>query len=372
MSVQWQPLLAALAVATLVSGYLAIFGTRFGADKAAGIQKFHTQSTSRLGGLGICFGVVCGVWLSSKYFPNDSLLGGWLLLASLPVFMGGLVEDLTHKVTPRVRLLLACLSSTFVYFVFQVGVTRTDIPFLDAALAFPAAALLLTMLVVAGFINAVNIIDGFHGLASGAVIIMLLGLAGLAWLANDGLVFRLCLVTATATLGFALWNWPLGKIFLGDGGAYLLGLWVVELGLLLPHRTLEISPMAPVLVGVYPLLETLYSMYRRKFVRSHPVNHPDALHLHTLIYRRLIFNPAVDLNSEDKNKANAKVAIIVWWFVLVPVVCALVFYQHTNILLAQIAFFALAYGYLYQRLVQFKAPRIFFTSRRRSKAVTIF
>ncbi len=367
LAIQWQPLFVSLAVAAVVSGYLAIFGTSFGADKDAGIQKFHTQATSRLGGLGICFGVVCGVWVSSRYYPNDSLLGWWLLLASLPVFVGGLVEDLTHKVTPRVRLLLACLSSAFVYFVFQVGVTRTDIPLLDAALAIPSIPLFLTILVVAGFINAVNIIDGFHGLASGTVIIMLLGLSGLAWLVNDALVFRLCLVAATATLGFAMWNWPLGKIFLGDGGAYLLGLWVVELGLLLPHRSLEISPMAPVLVGVYPLLETLYSMYRRKFVRSHPINHPDALHLHTLIYRRLILNPALDIASVDKNKANARVALVVWGFVLVPVVCALVFYKHTNTLLGFIALFALAYGYLYKRLIQFKAPGMLVSSRRTRK-----
>ncbi len=364
LSIQWQPLLAAFVVATLVSGYLAVFGSRFGADKSSGIQKFHSQATSRLGGLGICFGVVCGIWISNKYYPNDSLLGWWLLVASLPVFVGGLVEDLTHKVTPRMRLLLACLSSAFVYFVFHVGVTRTDIPFLDAALAIPALALLMTMLVVAGFINAVNIIDGFHGLACGTVIIMLVGLAGLAYLVNDGLVFRLCLVTVAATIGFALWNWPFGKIFLGDGGAYLLGLWVVELGLLLPHRSLEISPMAPVLVGVYPLLETLFSMYRRKCVRSHPVSYPDALHLHTLIYRRLILNPAVDLAIADKNKANAKVALVVWGFVLLPVVCTLVFYQHTNTLLSLIALFALAYGYLYKRLIQFNAPNLLISSRR--------
>lgn len=364
MAIHWQPLMAALLVAVCVTGWLAVFGVRFGADKDAGVQKFHTRPTSRLGGVGICLGVLSGVWLSQQYFPNDSLLGWWLLLASLPVFLGGLIEDLTHKVTPRMRLTLACLSSAFVYFVFQVGVTRTDIPPFDWALEQPGFALVMTMLVVAGFINAVNIIDGFHGLASGTVIVMLLGLTGLAYLANDGLVLRLCLVTVAATLGFALWNWPFGKIFLGDGGAYLLGLWVVELGLLLPHRSREISPMAPVLVGVYPLLETLYSMYRRKFVRSHPINHPDALHLHTLIYRRLILNPAFDVSSADKNKANAKVAVLVWGFAAVPVLCALLFYQNTNLLLSLIAFFALAYGYLYQRLIQFKAPRLLIASRR--------
>ena len=162
-----------------------------------------------------------------------------------------------------------------------------------------------------------------------------------------------------------MWNWPFGKIFLGDGGAYLLGLWVVELGLLLPHRTQSISPMAPVLVGVYPLLETLYSMYRRKFVRSHPINHPDALHLHTLIYRRLILNPALDITSENKNLANAKVALIVWGFAAVPVILAVYFYQQTNMLLALIGFFAVAYIYFYGQLIRFKAPKLLISSNRK-------
>lgn len=364
------PLISAFLAAACVTGYFSIFGVQWGVDKAAGVQKFHTRPTSRLGGVGICVGILVGVTLSSGYHDKDTLLGLWLLTASLPVFVGGLVEDMTHKVTPRMRLTLACLSSATVYFVFQLGVTRTDIPIFDWALGIPGVALLLTMLVVAGFINSVNIIDGFHGLASSAVILMLLGLSALAWMVDDGLVLRLCLVTAVATLGFAAWNWPFGKIFLGDGGAYLLGLWVVELGLLLPHRSLDISPMAPVLVGLYPLLETLYSMYRRKFVRAHPINHPDALHLHTLIYRRLILNPALDVSAQDKNLANAQVAVIVSGFVLAPVVCALVFYQHTYVLLVLMALFAAAYVYFYRLLITFKAPKFLLSRRRRLVIIT--
>lgn len=355
---EWQPILAALLLAVCVTGALAsIEVNNIGLDKFAGIQKFHTRPTSRLGGVGICLGVVIGVWLSQQYFPRDALLGWWLLFASLPVFMGGLVEDLTHKVTPRIRLSLACISSAFIYSVFQVGVTRTDIPLLDWVLQIPGVALLLTVLVVAGFINSVNIIDGFHGLASGAVIVMLLGLTCLAYLANDGLVMRLCLITTAATLGFTLWNWPFGKIFLGDGGAYFLGLWVVELGLLLPHRTLTISPMAPVLVGVYPLLEAVFSIYRRKFVRSRPINHPDALHLHTLIYKRVILNSTLNTKNGNKNKANAKVAPLVWIFVLAPVFCAIIFHKNTNILLSLIVFFALAYCRLYYKIINFDTPQ---------------
>ena len=369
LAVNWTVLLLSLLVAVGVTGFFALSKVQFGSDKDAGVQKFHTQPTSRLGGVGISMGLASGVWFSQTYYPHDSLLGVWLLLASMPVFLGGLVEDLTHKVTPRMRLCLACLSSGVAYAIFHVGVTRTDIAVLDWLLTFPGVALLLTLLVVAGFINSVNIIDGFHGLASGTVIIMLLGLASLAMRVEDGLVFRLSLITAVATLGFAMWNWPFGKIFLGDGGAYLLGLWVVELGLLLPHRTQAISPMAPVLVGVYPLLETPYSMYRRKFIRSHPINHPDALHLHTLIYRRLILNPALDVTNKSKNRANAQVALIVWGFAAMPAVLAVYFYEQTSMLLALIGLFAVAYVYFYGLLIKFRAP-VFLMSQSRRVGLT--
>lgn len=366
LAVDWVVLLLSLVVAFCVTGFFALSCFRFGVDKEVGVQKFHVSATSRLGSVGIACGLIVGVWMSQSYYPHDALLGAWLLLASLPVFVGGLVEDLTQKVTPRMRLWLACLSSGAVYGIFHVGVTRTDIAILDWGLTIPGVSLALTLLVVAGFINAINIIDGFHGLASGTVIIMLIGIASLAMRVDDGLVFRLCLVTAVATLGFAVWNWPFGKIFLGDGGAYLLGLWVVELGLLLPHRTLSLSPMAPVLVGVYPLLETLYSMYRRKFIRSHPINHPDALHLHTLIYRRLIFNPALDVTSQRKNRANAQVAVIVWGLAAVPGVLAVYFYEQSNILLGLIGLFALGYVYFYGLLIKFKAPVFLMSESRRA------
>ncbi len=366
LAINWTVLLLSLLVAVTVTGFFALSKVQFGSDKEAGVQKFHTKPTSRLGGVGISMGLASGVWFSQTYYPHDTLLGVWLLAASLPVFLGGLVEDLTHKVTPRMRLCLACLSSGAVYTIFHLGVTRTDIAVLDWLLTFPGVAFALTLLVVAGFINSVNIIDGFHGLASGTVIIMLLGLASLAMRVDDGLVFRLSLITAVATLGFAIWNWPFGKIFLGDGGAYLLGLWVVELGLLLPHRTQAISPMAPVLAGVYPLLETLYSMYRRKFVRSHPINHPDALHLHTLIYRRLILNPALDVTSQSKNRANAQVAVIVWGFAATPAVLAVCFYEQTNVLLMLIGLCAVAYVYFYGLLIRFRAPVFLMSESRKA------
>jgi UDP-N-acetylmuramyl pentapeptide phosphotransferase/UDP-N-acetylglucosamine-1-phosphate transferase len=232
-------------------------------------------------------------------------------MCAIPVFAGGLIEDVTHRVGPTARLLLAIVSATAGYFLLGIGVHHTDVWPVDKLLELPVAGYLITMLVVAGFTNGVNIIDGFHGLAAGTAVIMITVIMIMAYQSNDDFMVQLCGLSIACIAGFLILNWPRGKIFLGDAGAYFIGFWVVELGLLLVMRNPGISPMAPVVVGIFPLIETLFSMYRRKFLRLHPMHHPDALHLHTLVYRRLVFSPKIHQVPEDRNTANARVA---WYF----------------------------------------------------------
>ncbi|MBK7655484.1 MAG: glycosyltransferase family 4 protein, partial [Betaproteobacteria bacterium] len=80
-----------------------------------------------------------------------------------------------------------------------------------------------TAFAIAGLSNPINIIDGFNGLASGAVLISLASLGLIAFQVNDLDLMRMCFILSGATLGFVVLNFPFGKIFLGDGGAYLLG-----------------------------------------------------------------------------------------------------------------------------------------------------
>ncbi len=339
-------------VATFVATFLATGAVRhlsmlhrFGHDKDEGVQKFHTQTTSRLGGMGLIVGFFVSVASAVKTMPEVASLGGWLLIACIPVFAGGLIEDLTHKVSPGMRLVLAMASSLFVLFVLGVGVRRTDIFWIDYLLQIQPIFVVLTVLVVSGFINATNIIDGFHGLASGTMAIVLLGLAALAHQAADWTMVNLCLITFAVVMGFFFWNWPLGKIFLGDAGAYILGFWVIQLGLLIVNRCTNLSPMAPLLVGLYPIVETLFSMYRRKFVRSHPMGHPDSLHLHTLLFRRVV-------------SSNYKVAPYLWTLTLVNAVIAYEFAENTSALLGFMLGFAAFYVLLYTKLVRFETPKL--------------
>jgi UDP-N-acetylmuramyl pentapeptide phosphotransferase/UDP-N-acetylglucosamine-1-phosphate transferase len=178
----------------------------------------------------------------------------------------------------------------------------------------------------------------------------------MAYQVGDTLLLQMCLTSLAVVLGFFVFNWPKGAIFLGDAGAYIIGFWVVELGVLLAMRNPQIAPMAPVVVGLLPLIETLFSMYRRYVIRNHPVNKPDALHLHTLVYRRILFNPASTYTANQLNAVNAKVARFFWLPAAIFAVLACIFAESTEAQLALMLIYLSIYNWLYMRLVRFNTP----------------
>ncbi len=355
-------LLGSFLAAWLATWALCHAGHAFsiGNDRAEGVQKFHVKPTSRLGGVAIALGLCTGAGVSALLVPNSDFTfhTQWFLLASTPVWLGGLLEDITHRVGSMLRLVLAAISAAWLFGAHGVAVTRTDVWPIDLILLIPGAVLCTTLLVVAGFTHSVNIIDGFHGLACGLGLITLSGLSFMSWRVGDLMLLQMCLLSLAAMLGFFVFNWPSGGIFLGDAGAYLIGFWVVELGLLLAMRNPSISPMAPVVAGILPLIETLFSMYRRKFICKHPVNYPDGLHLHTLVYRRLLFNPQVHLSPTQKNTANAQVSPYFWLPATAFTTLACLFMQNTWALLALMLTYLAMYTWLYRALVHFKAPKL--------------
>jgi UDP-GlcNAc:undecaprenyl-phosphate GlcNAc-1-phosphate transferase len=332
----------------------------FGHDRAEGVQKFHIKPTSRLGGVAIALGLCTGAGTLALLEPNSdaTLHILWFLLACAPVWLGGLLEDITHCVGPTLRLMLAAVSAALLFGALGVAVTRTDVWPIDVILLIPGVVLFTTVLVVAGFTHSVNIIDGFHGLSCGLCFITVSGLFLMAWRVGDLILLQMCLLSLAAMLGFFVFNWPSGSIFLGDAGAYLIGFWVVELGLLLAMRNPSISPMAPVVAGILPLIETLFSMYRRKIIRQHPVNHPDGLHLHTLVYRRLLFNPQMHLTPTQKNSVNAQVGPYFWLLAAALTTLACLFMENTWAQLALMLSYLAMYIWLYRALVHFKVPKL--------------
>ena len=319
-------------------------------------QKFHDKVVPRIGGVGIMCGVVAGTAFSLLRGGDDGVLLGLLVVCGVVAFGAGLIEDFTKKVSPLQRLLATVAAAALAAWQLKAIIPETDLLGLSTVLQFPAAAFLLTLVAVAGVANSVNIIDGFNGLASMCAAIMLASIAYIAFKVGDIFVMHAALITLGAVAGFFVWNFPLGLIFLGDGGAYFLGFWIAELGILLVQRNQTVSPLVPLMVCAYPIMETLFSMYRRKVVRGRPVGQPDAVHLHSLIYRRIL-RPAQKTNMQQaKLRRNSMTSPYLWVLCSMAVVPALLWWSDSGVLFAGLVIFYSLYVLLYRSIVMFRVP----------------
>jgi UDP-N-acetylmuramyl pentapeptide phosphotransferase/UDP-N-acetylglucosamine-1-phosphate transferase len=210
----------------------------------------------------------------------------------------------------------ALLSALAASWLLGATVDALDIWGIDRLLEWAPIALVVTAVVVAGGVNAINIIDGFNGLASATVIVMLAAFGILAWHIGDSQVAQLAFLGLGAVLGFFCVNYPTGRLFLGDGGAYLLGFWVAEIAVLLLVRNPSVNAWQVLSICAYPVIEVLYSMYRRKVVRQLSPGAPDGLHLHTLIFRRVLSRFFVSAPARPWTRNAAVTAVIIPWVAL--------------------------------------------------------
>ncbi len=322
-----------------------------------GVQKVHSHAVARIGGLPIFLSFIASAAISIWRVPE---MGMWLLsliFCSLAAFAGGIVEDYTGNVSASRRLLLTMGAALLGYFILDAKLDRIDYPFSSWRLVYMWVSLPLTVLAVAGIANAINIIDGFNGLASVVTICMLLSLGYVALQVGDSFVLVAALMVAGATAGFLIWNYPVGLIFLGDGGAYFIGFMLGELALLLVMRNPEVSTWYAALLLIYPAFETIFSAYRRLFLRGKSPAMPDGIHLHSLIFRRIVQWAVGRKEARALMRRNSLTSPYLWLFSLMAVIPATVFWKNTEVLIVFCLLFIVSYVWLYARIVRFKSPR---------------
>lgn len=340
---------------SLTSGYLTLrwqhLHARFTADIALrGTHKIHSAAVSRIGGLSIFVGWIAGVAVASYHGLLEITSALIWTVCVLPAFAGGLVEDFTKRVPPSVRLAAAILSGALAYTLLGASVTRIDIPGVDTMLALPAVAFVFTCFAIGGVAHAINIIDGLNGLASGVCLMALFALAYVAFQVSDWEILLMCGLCAGALLGFRVWNYPSGRIFCGDGGAYFLGAYVAMLSALLVHRHPNVSAWFPLLLVLYPVWETLFSAYRRRVLRGRPASSADKLHLHTLFYKR-VKKTAEGGKARTQRNSDASVSMLL--FACGSTIPAALWWSEGPYLLtAAVAYVAIYLG-IYRRLVRF-------------------
>ena len=357
----------ALVIAFLISLVITFFIVRYKhlhlhltADSdLTGVQKFHVIPVPRIGGAAIFIGTLGA--LSFKYFQNveAGLFCLTLLFCSLPAFLAGLLEDITKKVGVKFRLIATILSAALAGMLLNAWVTSIQVFGIDnLLLVFPVFAITLTCIGVAGVANSFNIIDGYNGLSSMVAITILAGIAYVSFQVQDHLIMISALVMMGALLGFWIWNYPRGLIFLGDGGAYLIGFWIAELSVLLTARHNEISKWFPLLLCIYPIFETVFTIYRRVILmRKHP-GMPDALHLHQLVFKRLVARTVDRSDIKLRTQQNARTSPYLWALSFCAVIPAILFWKNHIVLKVFTIVFLLTYLWIYWGIVRFKSPLI--------------
>jgi UDP-N-acetylmuramyl pentapeptide phosphotransferase/UDP-N-acetylglucosamine-1-phosphate transferase len=343
-SLGWCVLISALVTGLIIATQR--WHSRFTHDEQEGVQKFHIKPTPRVAGISIGIAFLGLVLLSREDFG----LATKLLLAGLPALVCGLWEDMSKRVSARARLVVTLVSGLIIGYMLDIRVTRTGFEWLNLFLRDHLfISVFITTVYIAGLSNATNIIDGFNGLMLGFTMLACLTLAFVAYQVGDVAVCRLSLGFAAIVLGVFLFNFPLGKIFSGDGGAYFIGFFLSAMALLLTRRNEAVSPMILGSVFIYPLFETVFSMYRRRVIQHRPMTQPDGLHLHSLVYRRI--GRQLPVSAVFK---NASVAPFIWILSAIPMIATLFFWYSHTILALIIAMFIGLYILLFRRLVSFR------------------
>lgn len=312
-------------------------------DQAHGVQKLHIDATPRVGGIAVFVGVAVAYFFASD--ARAAILGP-LWMAGSAAFVFGLLEDVTKRVSVSVRLVATILSGLLGWAITGVALHRLGWPWIDNFLSMSGVAVVFTAFAIGGIANAINIIDGLNGLASAMKIIALTTVALIAYAEGDTPLAFACLSISAAVLGFFWVNWPMGKLFLGDGGSYFGGFALAWSCVLLVERNTSVAPFACLLVCIYPFVEVLFSIYRRH-LKQHPPGMPDRQHLHSLVYRRYIatFAPTV--------KENSAAGILVAMMNVPPAVAAYAFKNsNTHACMASVVF-VVAYVMLYRRIIRF-------------------
>lgn len=314
-------------------------------DAHGGIQNMHSEPALRIGGIAIYLGILCLTHFSRGEVAD---LLGMLLIAGLPAFVFGLLEDLSNRVGIRLRLLATATSGIIACFMSGMSLQELDVWGLDQLLQWLPLSIAFTAFAIAGVANAFNVIDGLNGLSSGTMTLVALGLAGIALAVGDPALARVCLLVASAILGFLVVNLFSGKIFLGDGGAYFTGFALAFLAVLLVERNDAVSPFAVLLIFIKPVFEVLFSIFRR-VIRGHAPTHADRLHFHSLFQRRYLRRWLAGMSPRV---INSTAGFLLALLTLPPVIFAQLAFGRTDLCLAAILVVVIGYLTLYARMVR--------------------
>src|SRR5262245_155650 len=217
----------------------------------------HEIPIAKVGGIAFAFATFAAILL---WGPEDRLILS-SLLGGLVIVLFGVWDD-RIGLNPSTKFIGQALAAGIV--IGLAGVRFNTLPFMGGSPLAIWIAIPLTLLVIVGMTNAVNLADGLDGLAGGLSLLSFAGIAYLAYQAGDQMLVVLMVAVLGSLLGFLRFNTYPARVFMGDAGSQFLGHYLAVAALILidPAR----APYSPLIILVFwgvPLLDTLGVMGQR-------------------------------------------------------------------------------------------------------------
>jgi UDP-GlcNAc:undecaprenyl-phosphate/decaprenyl-phosphate GlcNAc-1-phosphate transferase len=253
----------------------------FNLETYKNIQSVHERNIPRMGGLlifTIYFFYIAAVSKYDKFFFN-------LLLSFLPTAIISIKEDLFQNTTQTSRIFVMILSCLIFFNIDQTNFPLINLPILR--FLYLNNYILLGFFIFSSLVimNGSNLIDGMNGLFGMSILIQLITIIFMASILNDLEVFKIGIIILLPVIVYLFFNYPLGKIFMGDFGAYFFGFALSILVIKLFGNNKELLSWNAVLILFYPSMELLFSFIRKVFYEKKDPLKADDLHLHTLVYK---------------------------------------------------------------------------------------
>ena len=296
-------------------------------------QAFHQNAISRSGGIA---GIISLNLFFVIYYLLYSIILYEYIFISFAMFLVGFLDDIKIKIPPSMRLLFMILLLSFLIYFLPIQIVNIEIPFLVPFLKNNIFSLFFVLLCLLFIINGANLIDGFNGLLAINLIIINIILAYININSGNIEFSTLLIAQLIILLSFLLFNFPHAKIFLGDGGSYLMGSLVALNTIITNNLNPNYSSFFFCALLFYLFFEVFFSFIRKIIQKKSPV-HPDGDHLHMLNYRKLakIFG---------KNKGHYLNAIIINFVYFILILPSL--YFSSDPLMSRYWFFTLIVIYL--------------------------
>lgn len=270
--------LGALLLCATLTAMLLRYQRGVGFDKPDTHRKKHEFTISRLGGVPIFITLLLGVSLMMLTVKGAQYEWWPVMLTNALVFGIGFLDDL-KPLGARMKL-LAQVGAACILYALGHSIDAVTHPTSHAHIPLGWWSPVVTVMWLIAIPNIINLIDGMDGLATGFGLFLCLTLAFVGHFGAMPDVVMISTVMAGALAGFLLFNFPPAKIFLGDGGAYLIGFFIASVSLTTSQKGYILGALLVMVIALgVPILDTLFAIIRRG-IRGVPLFRADAEHIH--------------------------------------------------------------------------------------------